>query len=76
MKELLTYIAQNLVDHPEQVEVYEQMGDGEVSLELRVAPEDMGKVIGRQGRIAKWIRILMRSVGQRQGTRVSVEISD
>mgnify|MGYP001063051127 CR=1 FL=1 len=76
MKELLTYIAQNLVDNPDQVEVYEQVGDGEVSLELRVAPEDMGKVIGRQGRIAKWIRVLMRSVGQRQGTRVSVEISD
>ena len=54
----------------------QQVGDGEVSLELRVAPEDMGKVIGRQGRIAKWIRVLMRSVGQRQGTRVSVEISD
>ena len=76
MKELLTYIAQNLVDNPDQVEVYEQVGDGEVSPELRVAPEDMGKVIGRQGRIAKWIRVLMRSVGQRQGTRVSVEISD
>ena len=76
MKELLTYIAQNLVDNPDQVEVYEQVGDGEVSLELRVAPEDMGKVIGRQGRIAKWIRVLMRSVGQRQGTRVSVEICD
>lgn len=76
MKELLTYIAQNLVDNPDQVEVYEQVGDGEVSLELRVAPEDMGKVIGRQGRIAKWIRVLMRSVGQRQGARVSVEISD
>jgi len=76
MKELLTYIAQSLVDHPEQVEVTERQGAGEVELELRVASEDMGKVIGRQGRIAKWIRVLMRSVGQRRGTRVSVEISD
>ncbi len=76
MKELLTYIAQNLVDHPEQVEVHEYQGDGETTLELRVASEDMGKVIGRQGRIAKWIRVLMRSVGQRKGLRVSVEISD
>ncbi len=76
MKELLTYIAQNLVDHPERVEVTQRQGDGEVLLELRVASEDMGKVIGRQGRIAKWIRVLMRSVGQRRGTRVSVEISD
>ena len=76
MKELLTYIAQSLVDHPEQVEVTGQTGDGEITLELRVAPEDMGKVIGRQGRIAKWIRVLMRSVGQRKGTRVSVDITD
>ncbi len=76
MKELLTYIAQNLVDHPEQVEVTEHVGESETTLELRVASEDMGKVIGRQGRIAKWIRVLMRSVGQRKGTRVSVEISD
>ncbi len=76
MKELLTYIAQSLVDHPEQVEVTQRQGDGETVLELRVASEDMGKVIGRQGRIAKWIRVLIRSVGQRQGTRVSVDITD
>ncbi len=76
MKELLTYVAQSLVDHPEQVVVTEQATDSETILELRVASEDMGKVIGRQGRIAKWIRVLMRSVGQRQGRRVSGEISD
>lgn len=76
MKELLTYIAQNLVEHPEQVSVSQVDGDGEIVLELKVAPEDMGKVIGRQGRIAKEIRALMRSVAQRQGTRVSVEIVD
>lgn len=76
MKELLTYIARNLVDDPDQVEVTERQGDGEVLLELRVASGDMGKVIGRQGRIAKWIRILMRSAGQRKGTRVSVDITD
>ena len=76
MKELLTYIAQSLVDNPDQVEVTEHVGESETTLELRVASEDMGKVIGRQGRIAKWIRVLMRSVGQRKGTRVSVEISD
>ena len=76
MKELLTYVAQNLVDHPEQVSVTESEGDGETVLELRVAPEDMGKVIGRQGRIAKEIRTLMRSVAQRQGKKVSVEIVD
>ena len=47
MKELLTYIARNLVDHPDAVEVTEHPGDGGTVLELRVAPEDMGKVIGR-----------------------------
>ena len=76
MKELLTYIAQNLVDHPDAVSVTETAGAGETVLELRVASEDMGKVIGRQGRIAKEIRTLMRSVAQRQGTKVSVEIVD
>ena len=76
MKELLTYIAQNLVDHPDAVQVSEYPGEGETVLELHVAPEDMGKVIGRQGRIAKEIRTLMRSVAQHRGTRVSVEIVD
>ena len=76
MKELLTYVARNLVEHPDQVTVTETVEDGEMVLELRVAPEDMGKVIGRQGRIAKEIRILMRSVAQRSGKRVSVEIVD
>ena len=76
MKELLTYVARNLVDHPDQVSVTEIDGDGETILELRVAPEDTGKVIGRQGRIAKEIRTLIRPVAQRSGTRVSVEIVD
>jgi len=76
MKELLTYIAQNLVEHPDQVSVTEYDNAGETILELRVAAEDMGKVIGRQGRIAKEIRALMRSVAQRQGKRVSVDIMD
>ena len=76
MKDLLLYIARNLVDHPEAVTVTEVPGQEEITLELRVAPEDMGKVIGRQGRIAKELRTLMRSVAQRQGTKVSVEIVD
>lgn len=76
MKELLTYIAQNLVDHPEAVSVTEYESEGETVLELRVAPEDMGKVIGRQGRIAKEIRTLIRSVAQRTDKRVTVDIID
>ena len=76
MKDLLTYIAQNLVEHPQAVDVQETETDGNVVLELRVDPSDMGKVIGRRGRIAKEIRTLMRSVAQRQGKKVSVEIMD
>ena len=76
MKELLTYIAQNLVDHPDQVSVNEVDCDGELVLELRVAPEDMGKVIGRQGRIAKEIRAVVRAYAQRLNTRVTVDIID
>ena len=75
MKELLLYVAKNLVEHPEQVTVEEIQGDPLV-LELRVAPEDMGKVIGRQGRIAKEIRTVIKSVAQRTGRRVNVEIVD
>lgn len=73
MKELLLYMAQNLVDHPDAVSVTEIEGE-ETTLELRVAPEDMGKVIGRQGRIAKEIRTIVKSVAQRKGQRVNVEI--
>ena len=73
MKELLLYMAKNLVDNPDAVTVTEIEGENTV-LELRVAPEDMGKVIGRQGRIAKEIRTIMKSVAQRRGQHVNVEI--
>ena len=76
MKELLLYIAQNLVDNPDDVTVSEHETESETVFELRVNPSDMGKVIGRQGRIAKEIRALMRSVAQRQGKRISVDIVD
>ena len=76
MKDLLLYIARNLVEHPDGVTVNEIQGEQELTLELRVAPEDMGKVIGRQGKIAKEIRVLMRSVAQKQGKRISVDIVD
>ena len=76
MKELLLYIARNLVDNPDAVTVTEREESNETVLELRVAEGDMGKVIGRQGRIAKEIRVLVKSLAQRSGTRVSVEIVD
>jgi len=76
LKDLLTYIAQNLVDNPDEVNVTVREADSETIFELRVNQADMGKVIGRQGRIAKEIRALMRSVAVRQGKRISVDIVD
>lgn len=76
MKELLTYIVQNLVDNPDKVSVTERETDSETVFEVRVADGDMGKVIGRQGRIVKEIRTLMKAFAQRQGKKVSVDIMD
>jgi len=76
MKDLLLYIARSLVEHPDDVTVTEVQGTDELTLELRVNPDDMGKVIGRQGRIAKEIRTLIRSCAQRTGVKVSVDIID
>ena len=76
MKELLLYIARSLVEHPDQVTVTEVGTSDDLTLELCVAPEDMGKVIGRQGRIAKEIRTVVRSYAQRTGVKVSVDIVD
>lgn len=75
MKELLLYMAKSLVDNPDRVEVNEIEGET-TTLELRVAPEDMGKLIGRQGRIAREIRTIVKSVAQRTGQKVTVEIVD
>ena len=76
MKELLTYIIQNLVDHPDEVSVTEREAGSETVFEVRVADGDMGKVIGRQGRIAKEIRTIVKTVAQRTGEKVTVEIVD
>ncbi len=76
MKELLLYMAKSLVDHPEEVTVVETDGEDGKVLELRVAEGDMGKVIGRQGRIAKEIRTIIKTVAQRTGEKVTVEIVD
>lgn len=76
MKELLTYIVQSLVDNPDKVIVEEKVTGKETVFEVRVADGDMGKVIGRQGRIVRQIRVLMKAVAQRQGKKVSVDILD
>lgn len=74
MKELLQYMAKNLVDNPDAVTVVEQTSEDGKVLELHVAEGDMGKVIGRQGRIAKEIRTIIKTVAQRTGKKVTVEI--
>ena len=74
MKELLAVIAKSLVDEPDAVEVSEREGERAIVLELRVADADMGKVIGKQGRIAKCIRTVMKAAASRENKHVVVEI--
>jgi predicted RNA-binding protein YlqC (UPF0109 family) len=74
MGELVKFIAKSLVDFPELVEVNEVEGNQSVIIELRVAPDDMGKVIGKQGRIAKAIRTVVKAAATKENKRVVVEI--
>jgi len=74
MKALVEAIARALVDHPEAVEVNEVEGERSTILELKVAPDDMGKVIGKQGRIAKAIRTVVKAAATKDDKRVVVEI--
>lgn len=76
MKELLEFLARELVDEPDAVEVTETQDERGLLLQLRVAPEDMGKVIGRGGRTARAIRSVVRAAGTRSGVHASVEIVD
>ena len=74
MKKLVEVLAKSLVDHPEQVTVTETEQDNEILLTLKVASEDMGKVIGKQGRIAKAIRAMVKAAASRTDKKVIVEI--
>jgi uncharacterized protein len=75
MRKLIEYIAQSLVDDPAAVQVREVRNDrNALVLELHVAPDDYGKVIGRQGRVAKAMRTLLRAGGTREGRHTSLEI--
>lgn len=74
MGELVKFIAQSLVDNPEQVNVNEIQGEQSIIIELKVAPEDMGKVIGKQGRIAKAIRTIVKAAAVKEKKKVIVEI--
>ncbi|AOY77338.1 KH domain-containing protein [Clostridium formicaceticum] len=74
MGQLVEIIAKALVDHPEEVTVTEVEGNQSIIVELKVAPEDMGKVIGKQGRIAKAIRTVVKAAATKENKRVIVEI--
>lgn len=74
MKELVEFIAKSLVDSPEQVEVTEKVEDNTVTISLKVASDDMGKVIGKQGRIAKSIRTVVKACASKDDKKVIVDI--
>lgn len=74
MKELLILLAKHLVDEPSMVDVIEEERDGITTLRLKVAPDDMGKVIGKQGRIARAIRTLVKAAAINEEKKVNVEI--
>ncbi len=74
MKELVEYIAKSIASHPEEVKVTQEDGDGRIILRLEVAPDDKGKIIGRQGRVAQSIRVLLRVAAVKQGTKAVLEI--
>jgi predicted RNA-binding protein YlqC (UPF0109 family) len=76
MRELIQYLASQLVDDPDAVRVEEIERDGAIVLQLHVAKEDVGKVIGRQGRIARALRTLVRAGGARSDRRTLLEIVD
>lgn len=76
VKELLAYIVSSLVQNPDAISISEVESGDTLTLQLRVAPDDMGKVIGRQGRIAKEIRALVKAYGLRDGHKVMVDILD
>ncbi|MBN1953505.1 MAG: KH domain-containing protein [Anaerolineae bacterium] len=74
MKELVEYIAKALADYPDQVQVSEIEGENSLILELRVAPDDMGRIIGKKGQTANAMRALIRVLAAKQGKRVTLEI--
>ncbi len=76
MKELVEYIARSLVDHPEEVEVHQYGSGRHLSLELSVAKDDMGRVIGKRGRVANAMRALLQVAAEREGKKVTLDVTD
>ena len=76
MKELLEFLAKSLVEHPEHVRVEETESDGMIVLRLTVSKDDVGKVIGKQGRIARALRTVVKAAAVKEGKQATVEILD
>ncbi len=74
MKALVEYVARSLVDDPTEVRVTERSSQGEIQLELEVAPQDMGRVIGRAGKVASAMRMLLRVAAVKRGVRSTLDI--
>ena len=76
MKELIEYIAKSLVDHPEEVEVRQSGGGSRIRIELSVTKEDMGRVIGKSGKVANSIRTLLRVAAEREGKQATLDVME
>jgi uncharacterized protein len=74
MKELIEYIAKSLVEHPDEVKVIESGGGSRVRIELSVAKDDMGRVIGKGGKVANSIRTLLRVAAERDGRQATLDV--
>ena len=74
MKELIEYIARSLVDHPEEVQVHESGGGSRIRIELSVAKDDMGRVIGKSGKVANAIRSLLRVAAEKEGKQATLDV--
>ena len=74
MKELVEYIAKSLVDHPDEVQVREAGGGSRIRLELSVAKDDMGRVIGKGGKVANSIRALLRVAAEKEGKQATLDV--
>ena len=76
MKELIEYIAKSLVDHPEEVAVKQNGGGNRIRVELSVAKEDIGRVIGKGGKVANSIRALLRVAAEREGKQATLDVTE
>ena len=76
MKELIEFIAKSLVDHPEEVQVRQSGGGSRVRIELNVNTEDMGRVIGKSGKVANSIRTLLRVAAEREGKQATLDVME